>query len=64
MRDIECLELVFDRERSFLKNILRYEKRRLMGNKYCRDWGSRLNYIFIEVDVSWRSGVKIKSQSR
>ena len=37
IREMECLELAFDRERSFLKNISRYDNRRVRGDDFCRE---------------------------
>jgi hypothetical protein len=48
IREMECLELAFDRERSFLKNISRYDNRRVRGDDFCREGRSRLNHILPE----------------
>jgi hypothetical protein len=37
IREMECLELAFDRERSFLKNISRYDNRRVRRDDFCRE---------------------------
>lgn len=58
IREMECLELAFDRERSFLKNISRYDNRRVRGDDFCREGRSRLNYILPEGGCLgvWRVG--------
>jgi hypothetical protein len=58
IREMECLELAFDRERSFLKNISRYDNRRVRGDDFWREGRSRLNYILPEGGCLgvWRVG--------
>jgi len=47
MRSMEGFVLDFERERSFLKNILMKEVRRLTGEKCCCEGGSRLFSIIL-----------------
>jgi len=58
MRSMEGLVLAFERERSFLKNILRAEVRRLRGEEWCREGGSRLRFILLGIDVNYRCEVE------
>ncbi len=58
MRSMEGLVLAFDRERSFLKNILRAEVRRFRGEECCREGGARLRFMSVGIDFNYRCEVE------